>query len=249
MSVAAGNINGDAYADIITGAGPGGGPNVRVFDGASNAVLRDFFAFAPNFSGGVNVGAADINGDGLSDILTGTASQTAQVNVFDGATNNLVRGFTAYPSFTGGVSVAGGDIDGDGKADIITGAGPGGGANVRVFAGVNNAVLRDYFVYDTFVSAASPFPLGGGVSVAAADFDGDGLADILTGRGVGSRPFALVVKGTTLDHPARQSTPSATGTATASPSAPEPAGPRDHNRPAAGHHPAAGAVSTPTISA
>ena len=38
----------------------------------------------------------------------------------------------------------------------------------------------------------------GGVRVAAADFDGDGLAEVVTGRGRGSRPFAQVLKVSTL---------------------------------------------------
>jgi hypothetical protein len=56
VRVAAGDVNGDGRADIITGAGPGGGPHVRVFDGATLAELDSFFAYNPLFGGGVFVG-------------------------------------------------------------------------------------------------------------------------------------------------------------------------------------------------
>ncbi len=53
---AAGDVNGDGKADIICGAGAGGGPNVRVFSGSNNALQKGFFAFDPDFLGGVFVG-------------------------------------------------------------------------------------------------------------------------------------------------------------------------------------------------
>lgn len=47
--------NGEGKASILTGPGPGGGPQVEAFD--ANAALRDsFFAFDPGFQGGVFVG-------------------------------------------------------------------------------------------------------------------------------------------------------------------------------------------------
>jgi hypothetical protein len=55
------DVDGDGKADIITGAGPGGGPHVRVFDGTTGLQLDNaedsFYAFDPIFSGGVFVGA------------------------------------------------------------------------------------------------------------------------------------------------------------------------------------------------
>ena len=54
------DVNGDGKADIITGAGPGGGPHVRIFDGATGLPFDNaqdsFYAFDPSFSGGVFVG-------------------------------------------------------------------------------------------------------------------------------------------------------------------------------------------------
>jgi hypothetical protein len=50
------NTLSNGHAAILTGAGPGGGPHVKEFDGQSLALLESFFAFDPSFSDGVFVG-------------------------------------------------------------------------------------------------------------------------------------------------------------------------------------------------
>jgi hypothetical protein len=56
VNVAAGDIDGDGVDEIITGAGNGGGPQVRIFD-ASGKVKGHFFAYDKNFAAEVNVAA------------------------------------------------------------------------------------------------------------------------------------------------------------------------------------------------
>ncbi len=192
VAVATGDVNGDGHADIITGAGPGGGPHVLVFDGVTNSVIYSFFAYTPAFTGGVFVAAADVDGDGHADIVTGAGPGGGpHVRVFSGADGSELASFMAYdPAFSGGVRVAAGDVTGDGLADIITGAGPGGGPHVRVIDGATLMPIHDFFAYDpTFV---------GGVAVAAGDVTGDGLADIITGAGPGGGPHVRVIDGATL---------------------------------------------------
>src|SRR5262249_46039699 len=52
VTVAVGDVNGDGKADIITGAGPGGGPHVRVFSGAGGPELFGTMAYDPAYTGG-----------------------------------------------------------------------------------------------------------------------------------------------------------------------------------------------------
>src|SRR5262249_20277188 len=49
------DVNKDGAADILTGAGPGGGPQVSVFDGTTLMMLDSLFGFIPSFSGGIFV--------------------------------------------------------------------------------------------------------------------------------------------------------------------------------------------------
>jgi Tol biopolymer transport system component len=141
VRVAAGDVNGDGRADVITAAGRGGGPHVRVFSGAALpglGELASFFAYDPAFTGGLFVAAGDLNGDGRADIITGAdAGGGPHVRVFSG--QNLaveLAGFFAYASaFVGGAPVAAGNLDGTGPLEIVTAAGPGGGPHVRGFSG------------------------------------------------------------------------------------------------------------------
>jgi|WetSurMetagenome_2_1015567.scaffolds.fasta_scaffold00331_28 subtilisin family serine protease len=59
VSVAAGDLDSDGLAEIITGAGSGGGPHVRVFE-LNGKILDSFYGYDINFTGGVNVGVASI---------------------------------------------------------------------------------------------------------------------------------------------------------------------------------------------
>jgi len=191
--VAAGDIDGDGYAEIITGAGAGGGPLVKVFDGRTRRLLDSFFAFNSSFTGGVRVAVGDVNGDGVPDIITGAGKGgSPHVKAFDGVTGNLLQSFFAYnPSFQGGVFVAAGDVNGDGVADIITGADAGGGPLVKGFSVVDPAVgvvlVKSFFAYNSSFT--------GGVRVAAGDLNGDGVAEIITGAGAGAGPHVKVFDG------------------------------------------------------
>src|SRR5207247_11042939 len=111
---AAGDVSGDRTPDIITGAGPGGGPHVKVFDGTTGALVEQWMAYDVAFRGGVSVAAGDVDGDGRSDVVTGAGPGGGpHVKVFSGATGALLSQAFAYEAdFRGGVWVTAGDVDG-----------------------------------------------------------------------------------------------------------------------------------------
>ena len=122
-----------------------------------------------NSKGDIMVAAAGRNAGGL-------------IRVFSGANYNhlLYQGAPYGQSFGGGISLASADVDGDGYADIISTPLSGGVARVVVVSGQTQSVIRDFL--------AQPPSYRGGVSVTAADLNGDGYAEIITatatGRGV-----------------------------------------------------------------
>jgi hypothetical protein len=99
--VSLGELDGDNYADIVMGAGIGGGPEVRVRSGAQSngeqaAQMSSFFADAEFIRDGVKVLARDLDGDGKSEIITASGvNGNAPVSVFD-ARGARIAGFNAF---------------------------------------------------------------------------------------------------------------------------------------------------------
>ena len=191
VRVATGDFNGDGVDDIVTVPGPGGAPNLRIFDGRNGDLLQSFYALDPNFTGGLNVATGDVNGDSQDDIVLGAdRGGGPRVTVLNGATFTALADFYAYdPAFTGGVRVAVGDLTGDatstgatGIQSIITAPGFGGAPNVRQFdidpTSGALALTRSFYAGDAGDTR--------GLYVAAGDYNGDYFDDIAVGSGAGN---------------------------------------------------------------
>jgi hypothetical protein len=150
VNVAAGDLDGDGFDEIVTGAGPGAvyGPHVRGWnvDGGTAAAMTgiSFMAYGTNRYG-VEVACGDLDGDGIDELATapgpgGSFGPHIRGWKVDGSGVTPLSGFSffAWPPFDAGCGAtiwAGTDLDGDGQADLAVGGGPDPalGTEVRVF--------------------------------------------------------------------------------------------------------------------
>ncbi|MBI2472935.1 S8 family serine peptidase [Candidatus Uhrbacteria bacterium] len=177
IRLAMGDIDGDGEEEIVTGPGPGGGPQVRIFN-IDGQLEGQFFAFDEGHRYGIFVASGDVNADGIDEILvTSDKGGSGQVRIF----NN--RGFLKGAFFPLGrttepVRVVLGNVDEDAEEEIISTRGSGGNG----FVFINDANGR--YIH-------SFLALGGSVSgftLASADINHDGRHEIFVSPTSGSIP-------------------------------------------------------------
>jgi len=185
VRVATGDFNGDGTDDIVTAPGPGGGPNVRIFDGTNGRLLRDFMVYDPSFNGGVYITTGDIDGDGNEDIVTaagvGGGPHVRVIAVTKDVYPVTISEFMAYEDkIPGGVRVSVGDVNGDGGQYIVTAPAFGGGPRVRAWdlSSGTATSIRDFFAGD--------MNNRDGVNIALGDFNSDYIDDFAVGTGAGN---------------------------------------------------------------
>ena len=82
--MAAGDVNADGFAEVVTAVASNGPPVVNVFDGRTGGNLSVFLALPASYTGGVNVAVADVFGTGRDQIVTTLASGALPfVGVYD----------------------------------------------------------------------------------------------------------------------------------------------------------------------
>lgn len=108
--VGAGRVTGGGSSQVITGAGRGGGPEVRIFSVTAGAhtVVADFFCYDSGFTGGVRVGFAPALGDVICAPGPGyVALVMFAADPFPSAGEDVAAfdalGSLVFPNFLGGV--------------------------------------------------------------------------------------------------------------------------------------------------
>jgi hypothetical protein len=221
VDVTAGDFDGDGVRDFAFSTASAG-PNsaVRVISGRGFDIVGPT-VLLPGFTLGVTLAAADVDGNGRSELVVAAgAGGLPVVGLFDagGGALGARAVFVAFdaPSYRGGVRVAAGDVNRDGFGDVVVTSATGVGA-VGVYSGesLRFGVARLLWA-PALPFGAAPF----GLIPSVGDFDRDGRPDIGLTQTGGARG-QLVMSGATLVPPApARAAPAPRETATAPASRP-----------------------------
>lgn len=186
VAVAAGDLDGDGDADLVSSASVGG-QNGRVAvllgDGAGGFVAVAGSPFATTADGpntGAGLALADVTGDGRLDVLTGAGTELI---VLPGSgTGALLAPVVVGLSFSELSSISVGDFVGDARPDVITGSGQPQTLS-ELFQNVGGTLDFHSLRADT------------GNQAVAGDLDGSGRDDIAFSRLSGSDVGSLLSTG------------------------------------------------------
>ncbi|MFH1597563.1 MAG: fibronectin type III domain-containing protein [Patescibacteria group bacterium] len=196
VSVAAGDLDEDGIAEIVTIPQSGGGPNVRIFgyrDGQYVPVIESFFAYDVRFRGGVSLEVCDLDRDDKDEIITIPKSNGGpHLRIFgyrDGVYRPVILGLmTHHPNFRGGLNLGCGDLEGNGYEQIIAAPASLGGPHIRTFG--RNRLGSISILSPGFMAFHPEFR--GGVSLTTGDFDYNYQNEIVVSVSSGDRALIRI---------------------------------------------------------
>ncbi|GMU25972.1 FG-GAP repeat protein [Patescibacteria group bacterium] len=188
VRVAAGDMDGDGKTEIVTAPGPGIAPQINIFNAEGIQVLKGgAHAYQKEFQGGAHVAVYDLNGDGKAEIVTAPGPGGGpHVRIFNEDMQNLGMDFFAFDENM---------RDGITLAIMRTPSGP------QIVVGIESwqkPFVRRFLPVDggaELQKEFQPFPDSwrAGVTLAAYDFDGDGVDELAIAGNGGTPPEVRIV--------------------------------------------------------
>lgn len=178
VSLAVADVDSDGLEEIIAAPTEQNQP-IKIFT-ASGKVKNQFFPFGKNFRSGINIVTSDFKGDSLIEIIASPANSKEKVKVFS-SNGILLKSFDPYASgFKGGIGVAAVKISGraeKGRADLAFVPASGMEALIRIYDS-SLSLKRQFIAFDHNQKR--------GANLAAADFNNDGLSEIVSSQSAGN---------------------------------------------------------------
>ncbi len=193
VRVARVDIDGDGEDEIAAGPGPGVPSEIRVFDGTGRR-LAGFYPFGEKDRSGVRVASADLDRDGVDEIIAVSSGPKRTVKAF-GAEGDQRFSFEVFErAWRGGLEVAAGDVDDDGYPEIVVGIGAGGPPRVAVYDHLGG-LQKEFYAFNRNLRT--------GAAVAVGAFGGS-REHIIAGTASGSGQLRILSHEGTIE---RQGTP------------------------------------------
>lgn len=180
ISLSAADLDADGKDEIIAGPGAGGGPQVKIFDGAGAVKFNSgFWAHDQDYRAGIEVAAGDLDGDKVQEVI-------ASVVQGDKA---LIKFFTGWGKPVGKpiivdlennfepVRVAALDLGTDGIEELFAGLGSGNEPKIKILR-LDGSLIKEFLAYDN--------NFNGGVNFAVAKAKSANM--IITGAGFSGGP-------------------------------------------------------------
>lgn len=174
---------------IATAPASQGGPQYKFFKYDGSQVYKAINAFNTDWRSDFKVQTADINGDGVDEIVAYAGAGVSPIlRVYKKNGDRLAEVTAFNADFRGGLSAATGDFNNDGKIEIAVAPAASGGPQVQVYKYDKGklSLMTQFTAYSGNIR--------GGLSLAAGDTDANGYKSIITVPSSGAGPEVCVYR-------------------------------------------------------